>query len=69
MASFDLLCPVTLFLLCLSLPCWFVSTFSKEGKVDVGLAEVYRGAEDRQTWRPMGELEPDRVPCANALMC
>lgn len=42
--------------------------FSEEGKFDVGLAEVCRGAADGQTWRPRGELEPDRVPCANVLM-
>lgn len=42
--------------------------FSEEGKFDVGLAEVCRGAADGQTWRPREELEPDRVPCANVLM-
>lgn len=42
--------------------------FSEEGKFDVGLAEVCRRAADRQTWRLVGELEPDRVPCTNVLM-
>lgn len=42
--------------------------FSDEGKFDGGLVEVCRGAADRQTWRPMGELDPDRVSCANVLM-
>lgn len=27
-----------------------------------------RGAADKQVWKLMGELEPDRVPCANVFM-